>query len=181
MTTSLWIVLVAAAIAAIGTIYSARVSLKNSQETLRQSFDLKMREIAEENRQEADEARQTERGSNLAEAQQIREELKADREEMRRDRDRVAADLKAEQKRAAEAEMFAQLERTEFRAEISVLQAAQREIDVERAHNKLIIEGLKKQHCAEIAKYKRQLQILTSTIAKMEARIKELEAGKAGG
>ena len=181
MTTSLWIVLVAAAIAAIGTIYSARVSLKNSQETLKQSFDLKMREIAEENRQEADEARQTERGSNLAEAQQIREELKADREEMRRDRDRVAADLKAEQKRAAEAEMFAQLERTEFRAEISDLQSAQREIDVERAHNKLIIEGLKKQHCAEIAKYKKQLTSLTATIAKMEARIKELEAGKAGG
>ena len=181
MTTSLWIVLVAAAIAAVGTIYSARVSLKNSQETLRQSFDLKMREIAEENRQEADEARQTERGSNLAEAQQIREELKADREEMRRDRDRVAADLKAEQKRAAEAELFSQVERAEFRAEISMLQAAQREIDVERSQNKLIIEALKKQHCAEIAKYKRQLQVLTSTIFKMEARIKELEAGKAGG
>ena len=181
MTTSLWIVLVAAVIAAIGTIYSARVSLKNSQETLKQSFDLKMREIAEENRQEADEARQTERGSNLAEAKQIREELKADREEMRRDRDRVAADLKAEQKRAAEAEMFAQLERTEFRAEISDLQAAQREIDTERAHNKLIIDALKKQHCAEIAKYKKELLGLNAKIAKMEARIKELEAGKAGG
>ena len=181
MTTSLWIVLVAAAIAAVGTVYSARVSLKNSQETLRQSFDLKMREIAEENRQEADEARQTERGSNLAEAQQIREELKADREEMRRDRDRVAADLKAEQKRAAESEMFAQLERTEFRTEISMLQAAQREIDVERTQNKLIIDGLKKQHCAEIAKYKRELSVLVAKIAKMEARIKELEAGKAGG
>ena len=188
MTTSLWIVLVAAAIAAIGTIYSARVSLKNSQETLKQSFDLKMREIAEENRQEADEARQTERGSNLAEAQQIREELKADREEMRRDRDRVATDLKAEQKRAAEADLFAQLERTEFRAEISVLQSAQREIDVERAQNsvereqnKQIIEALKKQHCAEIAKYKKELLGLNAKIAKMEARIKELEAGKAGG
>ena len=181
MTTSLWIVLVAAAIAALGSVYSARVSLKNSQETLKQSFDLKMRELAEENRQEADEARQTERGSNLAEAKQIREELKADREEMRRDRDRVATDLKTEQKRAAEAELFSQMAQAEFRAEISMLQAAQREIDVERTQNKLIIDGLKKQHCAEIAKYKRQLQILTSTIAKMEARIKELEEGKAGG
>ena len=181
MTTSLWIVIAAALIAAFGTIYSARTTMRNSQDTLKQSFDLKMRELAEENRQEADEARQTERGSNLAEAQQIREELKADREEMRRDRDRVATDLKAEQKRAAEAELFSQVERAEFRAEISMLQAAQREIDVERSQNKLIIEALKKQHSAEIAKYKRQLQILTSTIAKMEARIKELEAGKAGG
>ena len=181
MALSLWVVIVAALIAVVGTIYTAHTSLKTNQNTLKQAMDIKMREIAQENKQEAEDARQDERGSNLAEALRIREELKDAREEMRHERDKVATDLKAEQKRAAEAEQFAQLERTEFRAEISMLQAAQREIDIERAQNKLIIDALKKQHCAEVAKYKKQLLLLTSTIAKMEARIKELETGKNGG
>ena len=180
MTTSLWIVLAAALIAAFGTIYTARMTLKNSQDTLKQSFDLKMREIAEDNRQEADKTRQTERGSNLAEALQIREELKEARDEMRLERDRMATDLKAERTRATEAEKFSQIERNEFRAEISMLQSSQREIDTERAQNKLIIDGLKKQHADEIAKYKKELSGLIAKIARMEARIKELETGKAG-
>ena len=188
MTTSLWIVLVAAVIAAFGTIYNARVTLRNSQDTLKQSLDLRMREVADENRQEADRSRETERGSNLAEAMEIRKELKEARDEMRHERDKNASDLRAERNRALEVEQFAIIERTEFRAEISVLQAAQREIDIERAQNsvereqnKQIIEALKKQHCAEIAKYKKELLGLNAKIAKMEARIKELEAGKAGG
>ena len=181
MTTSLWIVLVAAVIAAFGTIYNARVTLRNSQDTLKQSLDLRMREVADENRQEADRSRETERGSNLAEAMEIRKELKDARDEMRHERDKNASDLRAERNRALEVEQFAQIERTEFRTEISMLQAAQREIDKEREQNKQIIDALKKQHCAEIAKYKRELLGLNAKIAKMEARIKELEAGKAGG
>ena len=178
MTMSLWVVIAAALIAVIGTIYTARMSLRTNQNTLKQSLEIKMREIAEDNAQEAEEARQSERGSNLAEAKQIREELKLSREEMRCDRDRVAVQLKAEQCRASEAEQLAQAERTELRVEISVLQAKQWEIDTERAQHKLLVETLKKQHGAEIAKYKRQLSALAATVTRMETRIKEIEAGK---
>ena len=178
MTMSLWIVIAAALIAVVGTIYTAQTSLKTNQNTLKQAMDIKMRELAQENKQEAEDARQDERGSNLAEAQKIREELKTGRDEMKADRDRLTVMLLASEKRATETEEFARLERGEFRVEISVLQAKQRDIDAERAQHKTLIETLKKSHCAEIAKYKRQLCALTSTVSRMEARIKELEAGK---
>ena len=172
------VVITAALIAVFGTIYTARVSLKNNQSTLRQSLDIRMREIAQENAQEAEDARQDERGSNLAEAKQIREELKTSREEMRADRDRMAAMLKAEQIRAIEVEQIAKLERSGFHTEILVLQEKQRDIDTERAHHKAQVDTLKKQHCVEITKYKRQLVALTAIVKEMEARVKELEASK---
>ena len=178
MTTNLWAVIIGALIAVAGTIYTAIVSLKTNQNTLKQSLEIKMREIAAENVQEAEDARQDERGSNLAEAKSLREELKVSREEIRADRDRIALMLAASEKKSFEVEEFARLERGEFRVEISMLQAKQREIDSERAMHKTLIDTLKKQHCAEIAKYKKQLVTLTSTVARMEARIKELEAGK---
>ena len=178
MTMSLWIVIAAALIAVVGTIYTAHTSLKTNQNTLKQAMDIKMREIAAENAQEAEDARQDERGSNLAEAQKIREELKTSRDEMKADRDNLTLMLLASEKRTRETEEFARLERTEFRVEISMLQAKQKDIDAERAQHKTLIETLKRGHCAEIAKYKRQLVTLTATVSRMEARIKELEAGK---
>ena len=181
MTISLWVVVASALIAVCGTIYTARSSLRTSQAQLKQSLEIQMRELAQKNALEAEDARQDERGSNLAEAKQLREELKAGREEMRQDRDRIAAELKIERKRVAEVEEFARIEQNEFRQEISMLQAQQREIDTERVQHKQFVESLKKTHCTEVAKYKKQLAALAATVAKMEARIKELEAGKFSG
>ena len=176
MTMSLWVVIAAALIAVSGTIYTAHMTLRNNQNSLKQTLDMKMREIADGNEQESDTERESERGSNLAEARQLRDELKADREEIRAERDNLANELKAEQQRAIKSDEVSRAERAEFRIEISMLQAAQRDTDAAKSDNQAIIDGINKRHAGEIAKYKKQMLAFTATIVKLGIRVKEMEA-----
>ena len=167
MTPALWVTLAAAIFTLVASIGGVYVLLKNNKDNLTQ----KLEEMALAHREEAEKTRNDERAENNKQANIIREELRGER-------NRLAEDVVKERARAEQVAEDARLERDEFRVEISLLQKTQREIDGERAQTKAFIDALNKKHAAEVDGYKRQLKDLQAKVNRMEARIKELEAGK---